>query len=270
MTTLTSEPHDYELGAYLAVCRARLDPVALGFLLGRRRTPGLRREEVAQRANISPAWYTLLEQGRGGRPSASVLKRISEALMLTGAEREHLFMLALGRPPEVQYRPEPVISPRLQRVLDMLDPCPAMIRNAVWDVLGWNQASTVFLTDFSTLAPDQRNLLRLIFLNPMADEIHPDWEASARFVIGAFRADTVRAAATAQAAPLVAELSALSPMFRQLWNEPGISDSVEGKTIHHPVLGTITFEYSAFAVDGRNDLTLVVYNLLGNDSLTAQ
>ncbi|MES2257420.1 MAG: helix-turn-helix transcriptional regulator [Pseudomonadota bacterium] len=265
MTTPPQPNNDHSLGGYLASCRSRLDPVALGFPAGRRRTPGLRREEVAQRANISFAWYTLLEQGRGGRPSASVLKRIAQALMLTAIERDHLFLLALGRPPEVQYQPAPGCSPRLQRVLDLI-PCPALIRSAVWDVVAWNQAATVFLTDFAELPPDQRNLLRLLFLDPHARDIHPDWDGAARFMIGAFRADTVRAGASDQAAALVAELSERHPQFKQLWNEPGISNPQEGKTIHHPVLGTVTFEYSAFTVDGRSDLSLVVYNLLDQDT----
>jgi transcriptional regulator with XRE-family HTH domain len=93
------------LGTYLRDRRARLDPAAFGFGGGRRRTPGLRREEVASRANISPTWYTWLEQGRGGAPSADVLDRIAKGLMLTEPEREHLYMLGLGRPPEARYRP---------------------------------------------------------------------------------------------------------------------------------------------------------------------
>src|SRR3954466_1277119 len=116
---------DNQLSSYLKDRRAKLDPASLGFPPERRRTPGLRREEVAQRASISPTWYTWLEQGRGGAPSAGVLDRIAQALMLTDVEREHLFMLGLGRPPEARYRPDEGVTPRLQRVLDTLDPCPA-------------------------------------------------------------------------------------------------------------------------------------------------
>ena len=104
------------LGTYLKDRRAKLDPAAFGFSSERRRTPGLRREEVAQRANISPTWYTWLEQGRGGAPSADVLNRIARALMLTDVEREHLFLLGLGRPPEVRYQKNEGVTPRLQRV----------------------------------------------------------------------------------------------------------------------------------------------------------
>ena len=112
------------LGVYLKDRRAKLDPSAFGFPSQRRRTPGLRREEVAQRAHISPTWYTWLEQGRGGAPSADVLDRIAQALMLTDVEREHLFLLGLGRPPEVRYRKDEGVTPRLQRVLDALEPVP--------------------------------------------------------------------------------------------------------------------------------------------------
>src|ERR1700749_1534828 len=109
------------LGAYLKDRRTKLDPAAFGFPASRRRTPGLRREEVAQRANISATWYTWLEQGRGGAPSADVLDRIARALMLTEPEREHLFLLGLGRPPEARYQKNEGVTPRLQRVLDALE-----------------------------------------------------------------------------------------------------------------------------------------------------
>src|ERR1700691_3245526 len=157
---------DNVLGIYLRDRRTKLDPVAFGFSLTRRRTPGLRREEVAQRANVSATWYTWLEQGRGGAPSAEVLNRIARALMLTDVEREHLFLLGLGRPPEVRYRKDEGVTPRLQRVLDALEPCPALIRTATWDVVAWNRAATVILTDYASLPPEQRNILRIIFLDP--------------------------------------------------------------------------------------------------------
>src|SRR5260221_14320175 len=146
------------LGTYLKDRRLRLDPAAFGFPPERRRTPGLRREEVAQRANISPTWYTWLEQGRGGAPSPDVLDRIARALMLTEVEREHLFVLGLGRPPEARYRKKVGGTPRLQRVLIALDPSPAIIRTATWDVIAWNRAARVMLADFETLEPGQRNL----------------------------------------------------------------------------------------------------------------
>ena len=137
--------HENRLGGYLKDRRTKLDPASFGLPAGRRRTPGLRREEVAQRANISPTWYTWLEQGRGGAPSADVLDRIARALMLTDVEREHLFLVGLGRPPEARYHAAGGVTPRLQRVLDALDPSPAVIRTAIWDVVAWNRAATVML-----------------------------------------------------------------------------------------------------------------------------
>ena len=191
------------LGAYLRDRRSRLDPAAFGFSAERRRTPGLRREEVAQKANISPTWYTWLEQGRGGAPSADVLDRIARALMLTDVEREHLFLLGLGRPPEARYRKKEGVTPRLQRVLDALDPSPAIIRTATWDVVAWNRAASVMLMDYGSLPPEQRNMLRFIFLDPRARAVHYDWDSVARLVVGAFRMDAVRAGAAAYVVPVV-------------------------------------------------------------------
>jgi transcriptional regulator with XRE-family HTH domain len=249
------------LGTYLKDRRAKLDPAALGFSAKRRRTPGLRREEVAQRANISSTWYAWLEQGRGGAPSADVLDRIAGALMLTDVEREHLFLLGLGRPPEVRYRKSEGITPRLQRVLDALDPIPAQIRTATWDVVAWNKAATVMLIDFGSLPPEQRNVLRFVFLDPSFRAAQYDWESVARFVVGAFRVDAARAGAAAEVEPLVEELCGLSPEFKAMWRDHNVQSHSEAvKHIRHPVLGPLAFEYSAFAVDGRPDLSLLIYN----------
>ena len=252
---------DNPLGTYLRDRRAKLDPASFGLPAARRRTPGLRREEVAQRANISATWYTWLEQGRGGAPSADVLDRISRALMLTDVEREHLFLVGLGRPPEVRYQESEGVTPRLQRVLDALEFSPALVKTATWDVVAWNRAAAAVLTDYGALPPERRNVLRLIFLDPTVRAAQFDWESVARFVVAAFRTDAVRAGATAQTAALVEELSALSPEFAAMWQEIDVRHYGEGvKRIRHAVAGPISFEYSAFAVDGRPDLGMVVYN----------
>lgn len=250
------------LGSYLRDRRTRLDPAAFGLPAERRRTPGLRREEVAQRANISPTWYTWLEQGRGGAPSADVLDRIARALMLTDVERERLFLLGLGRPPEARYRATEGVTPRLQRVLDALDPTPAMIRTATWDVVAWNRGATVLLGDYGAMPPQERNMLRLLFLDPRARASHDDWNSVARFILSAFRLDAARAGAAADVEPLVEELSRLSPEFRAMWRDADVPvvHREMVKQIRHPVLGRVSFEYSTFAVDGRTDLSLLVYN----------
>jgi transcriptional regulator with XRE-family HTH domain len=248
------------LGSFLKDRRTRLDPTAFGFS-GRRRTPGLRREEVAQRANISPTWYTWLEQGRGGAPSADVLNRIASGLMLTEAEREHLFMLGLGRPPEVRYKSVEGVTPRLQRLLDTLEASPAFIKTATWEVVAWNAAAAVVLTDYGALPADQRNILRLIFCNPAIRAKQHDWKSVARFVVGAFRADAARAGAVSEVSDLVDELCKVSPEFEALWRENDVNVHGEGlKRLEHPKLGTVEMEYSAFAVDGRPDLGLIIYN----------
>lgn len=249
------------LGNYLRDRRTRLDPAAFGFIGGRRRTPGLRREEVAQRANISVTWYTWLEQGRGGAPSADVLDRISKGMMLTEPEREHLFMLGLGRPPEVRYRPVEGVTPRLQRVLDALESSPAIIKTATWDVIAWNPAAAAVLTDYGQLPPEQRNILRLMFGNPQVLAMQDDWESVARYVVGSFRADVARAGATDEITQLVDELSRNSAEFERLWRDNEIAAHQEGtKRFNHPDVGLLELEFSALAVDGRPELGLVIYN----------
>ena len=254
-------PDSNSLGAYLRNRRTKLDPASFGIPIGRRRTPGLRREEVAHRANISATWYTWLEQGRGGSASADVLDRIARALTLTEVEREHLFLLGLGRQPEVRYRGNDAITPRLQRLLDTLTYSPAIVRTATWDVVAWNHAAAVVLTDYGALSPGQRNILRMIFCDAGVRAAQPEWQAVARFVVGAFRIDAARAGADAEVAPLVDELCRSSPEFASLWRDNDVrTHGDEVKHLRHPKLGLVALEYSAFAVDGRPDLSLIVYN----------
>lgn len=249
------------LGTFLRDRRAKLDPAAFGFALTRRRTPGLRREEVAQRANVSATWYTWLEQGRGGAPSADVLDRIARAMMLTDVEREHIFLLGLGRPPEVRYRAPEGVAPRLQRVLDAFELCAAFVKTPMWDVVAWNKAATVVLTDYGLLEPSRRNILRIIFGEPRVRAGQSGWESVARFIVAAFRADVARAGAEHEIRALVEELCATSPEFAALWRDNDVRAHGDGaKLLYRPPVGPIAMEYSVFAVDGRKDLGMVVYN----------
>ena len=253
---------DNLLGTFLKDRRAKLDPAAFGIPLRRRRTPGLRREEVAQRANVSATWYTSLEQGRGGAPSANVLDRIARALMLTDDEREHLFLLGLGRPPEVRYQAAEGVTPRLQRVLDALALSPAYVKNSTWDIVAWNHAASIVLADYAALPPEQRNGLRLVFCNPRVRAAMANWENDARFVVAAFRADIARAGAARKVEALVDDICRLSSEFAAMWRDNDVRSTYgEGpKFLRHPRAGRIALEYSAFAVDGRPDLGMVVYN----------
>ncbi len=256
-----ADPRPNPLGSFLRDRRARLDPASFGFTGDRRRTPGLRREEVAQRANISPTWYTWLEQGRGGAPSADVLNRIAAGLMLTEPEREHLFLIGLGRPPEARYQGFGGVTPRLQRVLDALPISPALIKTATWDVVAWNAAAAALLTDYGALPPEKRNILRLIFSDSRVKAAQEDWQSVARYVVAAFRADAARAGAGEEIIQLVAELSALSPEFAALWRGNDVAGHTEGvKRLHHREIGLLDLEFSTFAVDGRLDLGMIVYN----------
>ncbi len=256
MTLLSENP----LGEFLRARRLGLDPAAFGFAPGRRRTPGLRREEVAQLASISPTWYTWLEQGRGGAPSREVLNRIAAGLRLTSPERDHLFILAFGHPPENRVSPYDNITPRLQSVLDSLT-IPAIIKTATWDVVAWNRPAAVVLKDYGQLPPARRNILRLLFTDPEAREMQEDWEGVARLIVNAFRAGAARLGASTEIDRLIEELSAQSADFARYWRNNDVAGHGEGvKRLRHPLIGSIALEFSTFAVEGRPDLTMMVFN----------
>ena len=161
-------------------------------------------------------------------PSADVLDRIATGLMLTEAEREHLFMLGLGRPPEIRYKRVDGVTPRLQRVLDALDVSPAIVKTSNWDVVACNCAAAVLLTDYSKLPREQRNILRLMFANSRVQAAQEDWQSVARFVVGAFRADVARAGAGEEVTRLVDELSSTSAEFNTLWRDNEVVAHGEG------------------------------------------
>ncbi|QTD57461.1 helix-turn-helix domain-containing protein [Parasphingorhabdus cellanae] len=234
--------------------------MAFGFS-GRRRTPGLRREEVAGRANISTTWYTWLEQGRGGPPSPRVLESLADALMLTEVEREHLFLVGIGKLPRTRSTSKDAITPRIQRFLDALTFIPAIITTPQWDIIAWNDAARAALTDYPALSKAERNVLRRMFLDPKTRAAQEDWESIARYLVATFRAATARAGEDSLAAKLISELSAKSADFAAMWSDNDVQSTGEGiKRLQHPSAGAIAFEFSSFAVDGRPDLKLVTYN----------
>ena len=250
---------DNALGTYLRARRKKLDPSTFGFPTGRRRTPGLRREEVAQRANVSTTWYTWLEQGRGGAPSADVLDRIALALALTEVEREHVYLLALGHPPEVRRAAAAAgeMTPQLQRVLDAIVSHPAMIATSTWDIVGWNAAATIVLGDFAAIPAERRNTLRLMFAPGRTRG--PSWERHARAVVALFRAETTRTGTPERAAALVAELSHDSPEFAAMWRDGDVAAPGPSTKRFERAGGSFTLESSTFAVHGHIDLHMIVY-----------
>jgi transcriptional regulator with XRE-family HTH domain len=264
MNTNTLQPLEaaptMTLGGFLRARRARLAPAENG--AGRRRTPGLRREEVASRAGVSVTWYTWLEQGRGGPPSDHVLEQLCKALELDPAGREVLFLLAQQRPPPILFTPQttPVVEPALQRVLDAMPISPAIVKTPTWDIIGWNRAALAVLADYRDVPLRDRNVLRRFFGDPAIRAALPHWEEDARFAVSVFRVEVARAGERPEAAALAAELMATSADFRRLWAENEARRHWVGrKVFNHPVVGPFTLETSAYAVDGSDGLSMIVF-----------
>lgn len=256
-----TQQDDNVLGNYLRERRQRLDAAKLGYTLLRRRTPGLRREEVAVRACVSTTWYTWLEQGRGGAPSEEVLERLARALELSAAERDHLFLLAQNRLPGVTWQAGVDVSPSLQRVLDSMENTPALVKTAEWQVVAWNRAATKVFVDYAELPPAQRNILLMMFRNEEMKKRLPDWHKVTRGMVANFRADVARTGASEHVRALVEQLCEMSDTFRQLWQSQEVSQHGEGiKQLWLPDEGVLELEYSTFAVEGKPGLSLVVFN----------
>jgi transcriptional regulator with XRE-family HTH domain len=258
MTANTLPGSALTLGGFLRDRRARLPPGPGA--ASRRRTPGLRREEVATRAGVSAIWYTWLEQGRGGPPSDDVLERLARALELDAAGREVLFLLAQQRPPPLNPVPPSPVAPALQRVLDALSNSPAVVKTATWDIVAWNPATAAVLADYAALPVRERNVLRRLFDAQAVRASLPDWEADARLAIAVFRVDVARAGGCPEAVALAAELQATSADFRRIWAENEMRSHWAGlKRLRHPLAWPLTLEYSAFAVDGADGLSMIVF-----------
>jgi transcriptional regulator with XRE-family HTH domain len=254
-------------GEFLRSRRARLSPSDVGLPNGfRRRTPGLRREEVALLAGVGSTWYTWLEQGRDVRPSAEVLAALADALRLDVSERRHLFVLNDRPPPEPRsIGPERVEEPLL-RMLDSLTGQPAYVLGRRWDVLAWNRAAELLFGDYGKLAGDERNIMHIVFANAAHRKLLIDWREVASIVLAMFRADSARYAGDADFERLVGTLKRVSPEFRELWSRQDVLRSLSShKRIKHPVAGRMTFEYTSLEVTGQAGMKLVVYTPLDKD-----
>lgn len=247
-----------ELGAFLSSQRARLRPAEFGLPERPRRTPGLRREEVAVLSGVSVSWYTWLEQGRDIQASADTLRRISEVLKLDQVEAAYLSALSSRAAPPV--RSSEKLSDGLRMLVEAIDPIPAYVRNARLDILAWNGAIADLFVDYGSLQPHERNTLRLLFLYMPYRTLILDWEQMARGMISAFRAARAQAQDQAPFDRLVAELNDLSEEFRAWWPDTHVQGFDEGsKRVRHPRLGDTEFIYIALAPEGRPDLSLVTY-----------
>jgi transcriptional regulator with XRE-family HTH domain len=266
---MPKNPDDNALGNFLRDRRSRIDPASLGFPTTRRRTPGLRREEVALLTNVSPAWYTWLEQGRGGTPSTDVLDRLAQGLRLTEAEREHLYMLAQNRPPEVVPREPEVVGPGLQRILDSLELSPAAIHTSAWDVLAANLAARVILAPRDAI-PGRFNILENFFAraDQMGGDLEPAWSAAARTVVSRFRTEAFQAGFGPRAQEVVKGLVRDSPEFQRLWSDLDVGLHFEPtKTFVLPGRGSLTFESATFSVDGQPGLKLVIFSPASHEDM---
>ena len=225
---------------------------------GRRRTPGLRREEVALLAGVSVSWYTWLEQGRDIGVSAEVLTRLSTVLRLDDAESLHLFALSSRRPPLTA--PGGAPSDGLVYLVQAVDPVPAYIRNNRLDILAWNTTVADLFVDYGGLQPYERNTLRLLFLYPPYRSLMRDWDQLARGTIGVFRAARSKASDKAPFDQLIKEMMAESQEFRLWWQEGDVQGFDEGsKRLRHPTHGLLDLTYVALTPEGRPDLSFVAY-----------
>jgi transcriptional regulator with XRE-family HTH domain len=262
---VSEEQRRQDLADFLRTRRMRLSPEQVGLSHGgRRRTPGLRREEVAQLAHVGVSWYTLLEQGRAIHPSREVLHSIANALHLTPAERQHLFLLADQHHLIDTHASEEQVSPALHRVLDALDPIPAYAIGRQWDYLAWNAAADRVFRLSKPVPPYDYNAVWRIFADPLRQEIYtPQWEQVAQKVLAEFRADSARFADEERFKGLVADLQRVSPEFCAWWPRHDVRGRADAlKDIEHPLVGHLMFEHTTLQAPAMPDLKIMIYTPL--------
>jgi transcriptional regulator with XRE-family HTH domain len=244
------------LGEFLRAHRARLSPAGLGLPAGqRRRTPGLRREEVAQRCGLSVTWYTWLEQGRDVAASPQALAAVAQALQLTPAERAYLFQIA-GRVDPDAVTDEADVPPALADALASISG-PAYVLDRLWNARACNAAARRLFVGW--LDGDEPNLLRYVFLNPVARRVIPDWSGRARRVLAEFRAESSRHLDDPALVALVDDLRSRSDFFAQCWDAHEVVVPLGGeRAFQHPREGRLTYEQVAFTLASRVDLKLVM------------
>ncbi|MEU6965433.1 helix-turn-helix transcriptional regulator [Streptomyces chrestomyceticus] len=253
-----------ELSEFLRSRRARLRPedVGLAHHGGRRRVPGLRREELAQLAGVSVAYYIRLEQGRGQNVSTAVLDSIADVLRLTRAERSHLTHLA--RPASRRLRPAlrpQRVRPAFQHLIDAMDGVPAYVVGRRLDILGWNRLARALLGDFAAMPPEERNMAWQLFLAPAARELYADWAEKASHVVAHLRRDVGRFPEDPKLCALIDELSARSADFRRIWAAHDVQDKGFGrKRLTHPVVGPLSLAYETLVLPADPDQQLVTYH----------
>jgi transcriptional regulator with XRE-family HTH domain len=261
-----------ELADFLRHRREELKPGDLGLPNGgRRRTPGLRREEVAQLAGVGATWYTWLEQGRDVRASLEVLEALARAMRLSQAERSHLIMLGRGEEAPPCKSPVERVSPTLRRLIENFGPNPAYILGRRWDYLAWNAAAAALLGDLGAVPRAARNHAWLTFTDPARREMFTDWERSSRTLVGKFRADSARHLGDPSFESLIAALRRSSPEFARAWERHEVSRGGEGrKDLRHPLAGMMSFSHGVFHPAEKLDQRLILYSPLPENETAAK
>jgi len=253
----TSVAQRAELRDFLRKSRARVTPRDVGLPAGgKRRTPGLRREEVAVLAGVGESWYAWLEQGRDINVSDRVLDAVAGALLLTEPERAHLYRLAGLQPPPRAHGAEVIADPRLQRVVDGWGDSPAYVIDRRWDIVVANAAARAVFA----LREEDHNCVVAFFTNPHSRDRYPNRPEVAEFVVSQFRADAARFPGDERFPRLVARLCAESPEFAELWARHEVSvDHPRERLVDHPVVGRLELEQHAFALADREDTKLMLF-----------
>jgi PAS domain-containing protein len=248
-----------ELSVFLRRHRERLTPADVGLPTGgRRRTPGLRREEVAALAGIGITWYTWFEQGREIGVSETFLLNIAKILKLDDAECCHLFLLAHQRPPAPEAYHWPSVPPLVQQIMDDLVMRPAYVTNLRWDIIAWNVAADR-LFGLADKDPSMRNLLRMVFAEPDLRRRLPAWRDDAPRLLAGFRRDLAVAPQDPTMLALVGDLKKLSPDFRRWWNGPQAQGHSRGLTSILADAGHVDFRHEVMTVDEHRHLRMTVY-----------
>lgn len=249
------------LADFLRTRRARLQPGEVDLPAGRRRrTPGLRREEVAELASIGVSWYTLLEQGQDVHPSRHVLESLAQALRLNHYEKQHLLILAGQALPARAALESEQVTPALERVVEALSPHPAFVIGRRWDVLSWNRAAALVFQFDEPCPPHTRNVLWR-YITRESRSIDRDWETRARNLVAQFRADYARYPGDAAFQEVIADLKQASAKFRLWWEQQDVRGLPEGpRAMQHPTLGALEFEHVSFQTSISSDLHVKVYS----------
>jgi transcriptional regulator with XRE-family HTH domain len=252
-------PIDRQRAEFLRSCRARINPADLGLPVPqRKRTEGLRREDVASLSGVSVSWYTWLEQGRDMRVSDEVLDRISQTFKLSEDERIYLFSLVQHRPPRLPREPRFEAPPEIVRMIERVM-VPAVVMNLRWDVLAWNRLNSMMFRDYATTPAAERNLVEILFTQSSYYHEPAEFEKMARRVLAKLRVDYSKSGDDPRFQALIRRLEMLSPVFRRVWRTPEIN--IRSYGIHrfrHPQYGDLAFEHTSYVPDGHPTVRVVL------------